>query len=125
MTGTESPTPPQPGATGRLERTVDASLVTTHFPGPGVLSTPSMIGIMELACHEAVRAALPEGHTSVGFEVHVRHLAPAQLGETVVTTGTLLETNGRKLTFAVECRSGDKLIGEGTHRRAVIQLPTA
>ena len=84
-----------------------------------------MISLMELACHEAVRGALPEGHTSVGFEVHVRHVAPARLGEIVVATGTLLETNGRKLTFSVECRSGELLVGEGSHRRAVIPLPAA
>lgn len=125
MTGAESSPTVQPGASGTLQRTVDASMATTHFPGPGVLSTPSMIGIMELACHEAVRDALPDGHTSVGFEVHVRHVAPAHVGEAVVATGKLLETNGRKLTFAVECRAGDRLLGEGTHRRAIIPLPAA
>ena len=100
-------------------------MTPAHLPGPGVLSTPSMISLMELACHEAIRAALPAGQTSVGFEVHVFHMAPAQFGQAVVATGTLLETNGRKLTFAVECRCGKTLIGEGTHRRAVITLPAA
>jgi len=113
----------QPGATATLERIVDATMTTAHLPGPGVLSTPSMISLMELACHEAVREALPDDHTTVGFEVHVFHGAPARFGEAVVATGTLQAANGRKLSFAVECRSGGTLIGEGTHRRAIIPLP--
>lgn len=123
MPSPPSTTPPQPGATATLERVVDATMTPAHLPAPGVLSTPSMISLMELACHEAIRGALAEGQTSVGFEVHVFHVAPAPFGQTVVATGTLLETNGRKLTFAVECRCGETLIGEGTHRRAVITLP--
>ena len=125
MSSPDTPTPPQPGATASLERVVDATMTPAHLPGPGVLSTPSMISLMELACHEAIRAALPAGQTSVGFEVHVFHKAPAHFGQAVVATGTLLETNGRKLTFAVECHCGETLIGEGTHRRAVIQLPAS
>lgn len=125
MSSPESSAAIQPGATASLERVVDESMTPAHLPKPGVLSTPSMIGLMELACHEAVRGSLAEGQTSVGFEVHVFHKAPAPFGEAVVATGTLLEVDGRKLTFAVECRCGETLIGEGTHRRAVISLHVA
>jgi predicted thioesterase len=41
--------------------------------GDGVLSTPSMIALMERASIQAVQGYLPEGHTTVGFEVHVKH----------------------------------------------------
>jgi hypothetical protein len=41
-----------------------------------VLSTPSMIALMERASIQAVQDYLPEGRTTVGFEVHVKQEPP-------------------------------------------------
>jgi fluoroacetyl-CoA thioesterase len=109
-----------PGLERRLERVVDERLITTHVGGKGVFATPAMIGLMEWASHECVEQLVPEGSTTVGYEVHVRHLAPAPPGSTVVVTSRLAEVNGNKLVFEVSCHLGDKLIGTGTHRRAVV-----
>src|SRR5438132_857522 len=48
-----------------------------HVGGKGVFATPAMIGLMEGASHKVVEELLAEGQTTVGYEVHVRHLAPA------------------------------------------------
>jgi predicted thioesterase len=84
-----------------------------------VLSSPAMIMEMEIACVEAVRDHV---QTSVGFHVDVKHIAPAPAGETVETTATLIDIDGKKLKFKVETRFGDILVGTGTHRRAMLQL---
>jgi predicted thioesterase len=99
---------------------VDEKLITTHVGGRGVFATPAMIGLMEGASHKVVDHLLPEGQTTVGYEVHVRHLAPAPPGSTVVVTSRLAEVNGNKLVFEVTCHLGDKLIGSGTHKRAIV-----
>ncbi len=91
-----------------------------HVGGKGVFATPAMIGLMEWASHECVDPLVPEGQTTVGYEVHVRHLAPAPPGSTVVVTSRLVEVNGNKLAFEVACHLGDKLIGTGTHKRAIV-----
>ena len=91
-----------------------------HVGGKGVFATPAMIGLMEWASHEAVEDVLPDGHTTVGYEVHVRHLAPAPPGSTVVVTSRVAEVNGNKLVFEVACHLGDRLIGTGTHKRAIV-----
>ena len=108
------------GLESRIERVVDERLITTHVGGRGVFATPAMIGLMEGASHKAVEAQLPEGHTTVGYEVHVRHLAPAPPGSTVVVTATLKEVNGNKLYFDVQCELDGKVIGSGTHKRAIV-----
>jgi fluoroacetyl-CoA thioesterase len=84
-----------------------------------VLSSPAMIMEMELACVEAV-----QGHVeaSVGFHVDVKHIAPTPAGETVETTATLIEVDGKKLRFKVETKYGETVVGIGTHRRAVVDL---
>ena len=66
-----------PGLKAEIVTTVDDKLVVKHMGGDGVLSTPSMIGLMERAGIEAVQAYLPEGHTTVGFEVNVKHFGAA------------------------------------------------
>ena len=114
----------QPGISGELVRSVDESLVTRHVGGPGVLGTPFMIMLMENASHLAVQPLLPPGTTTVGFEVCVRHLAPTMLGAQVRVSSRLVEVEGRKLRFEVECHEGAKLCGTGTHRRTVVPAYT-
>ncbi len=83
-------------------------------------STPSMILLMEQASMNAVDEYLEEGQTSVGFEVNVRHVAPADIGATVTAHAELTEVDRNRLTFRVEAYDGDRKLGEGTHRRAII-----
>lgn len=110
----------RPGLEHTIERTVDERLITMHVGGKGVFATPAMIGLMEGASHKAVEERLPEGQTTVGYEVHVRHVAPAPPGSTILVTSRLTEVNGNKLLFEVTCRLGDTLIGTGTHKRAIV-----
>jgi fluoroacetyl-CoA thioesterase len=110
----------RPGLEGRLERVVEGDLITRHVGGKGTFATPAMIGLMEWASHRSLQGLLPEGQTTVGYEVHVRHLAPAAPGSTVVVTSKLTEVKGNKLYFEVSCYQGDKLLGSGTHKRAIV-----
>jgi fluoroacetyl-CoA thioesterase len=110
----------QPGLEHRIERVVDERLTTRHVGGKGIFATPAMIGLMEWASHSAVEDLLDDDQTTVGYEVHVRHLAPAAPGSTIVVTSRLTEVNGNKLVFEVRCQQGDTLIGTGTHKRAVV-----
>lgn len=110
----------RPGLEAQLERVVDERLITRHVGGKGVFATPAMIGLMEGASHKAVEDLLPAGQTTVGYEVHVRHLGPAKPGSTVVVTSKLTEVKGNKLYFEVSCHQGDRLVGSGTHKRAIV-----
>ena len=112
----------KPGLKAETVTTVDEKLVVTHMGGDGVLSTPSMIGLMERTAIQAVQAHLPEGHTTVGFEVNVKHFGATPKGKTVKVTAELLEIDGAKLRFKVEAHDDDKKVGDGTHRRAIIAI---
>ena len=112
----------QPGLSAEITTVVDDNLVVKHLGGAGVLSTPSMIGLMERAGIQAVQSILPEGYTTVGFEVNVKHFAATPKGKKVTVRAELLEVDGRKLRFKVEAHDEDKKVGDGTHRRAVVQI---
>ena len=112
----------QPGLEAQITTVVDDSLVVKHTGGEGVFSTPSMIGLMENACLQAAQPALDDGYTTVGFEVHVKHFAATPKGHSVTIRIELLEVDGRKLRFKVEAFDGDKKVGAGTHRRAIVRI---
>ena len=106
-----------PGLKGEQQTLVCEHNVAGHV---SKFSTPSMIGLMERASIDAVHALLEEGQTSVGYEVNVRHLAPADIGATITALSELIEVERNRLMFQVEAYDGDRKIGEGTHRRAII-----
>ena len=92
------------------------------IPGREVLSSPSMILEMEITCGDLVREHLAPGHTTVGFHVDVKHIAPSSPGATITTVALLKTVSDDRLTFAVEARDGGRLIGVGKHRRAIIPI---
>jgi fluoroacetyl-CoA thioesterase len=86
-----------------------------------VLSTPAMIGLMEKTSVDLTTPYLEDNEQSVGTHVDVRHRAPTRIGQTIVVTAELLACEGNKLRFAVSATNDQGIkIGEGTHRRAVI-----
>ncbi|MDX6722461.1 MAG: fluoroacetyl-CoA thioesterase [Solirubrobacteraceae bacterium] len=87
-----------------------------------VLSTPGMISVMEWACARLAREHLPDGRTTVGFEVCVKHVGSAREGAQCTVRAKLREiVDGRKLRFDVDVLEGDRTIGTGTHERRAIQ----
>lgn len=86
-----------------------------------VLSTPSMIAFMERVAMECVQVFLPEGYTTVGTAVEVRHLNPAPKGAEVEVAAKLVEVEGRRLKFEVEARWGSVLVGKGVHERFIVE----
>ena len=115
---------------GRLEPGLrgEASLVVgTNDTAPrigsgriGVMGTPVMINLMEAAALAAVEHLLGEGRQSLGTHLDVSHVAATPIGQTVTAEAELVEVDGRQLTFAVRARDEDALIGEGRHKRVVV-----
>ena len=83
-------------------------------------SSPSMISLMERASTEVIHHLLKPDQTSVGYEVNVRHIAPAPLGATIIAHAEITAIDRNKLTFKVAAFDGETKIGEGTHKRAII-----
>lgn len=110
------------GMTGEAEVVVTPEItVGGHVPGmPMVYGTPFMILLMEIASGNAIRPHLPEGYVSVGSHVDVRHLAPTPLGRRVVAKSRVIEKTRSSVLFEVQAYDGERLIGEGRHRRGIV-----
>ena len=113
----------RPGQTGEIEVEVTKDLTTNRMgrEGADVLSTPSLLSLMEQSCIEATDSDLADGHTTVGYAVDkMRHMAPTPLGATVNVKAVLIEVDGNRLTYSIEAFEGDRQIGVATHKRAII-----
>ncbi len=99
--------------------TVTADMSPAHLPVK-VLSTPSMVQLIEGTCLRSVQDHLDEGETTVGTHVCVSHTGAASEGEDVVVRCRLAKIEKRRLTFEVEVEAPQGRISEGTHQRAVI-----
>ncbi len=102
----------------RLERTIaswDSRL-------PPVWATPAMIGLMEIAALKAVEPALAPGQLTVGTEIHVRHLKAVKVGTRVTAHARLIKIEDRLLTFDVEAKNGEEVVGNGQVIRAILDF---
>ncbi|MGY8707377.1 thioesterase family protein [Bradyrhizobium sp. 18BD] len=102
--------------------TVTPEMTVGHVvPGmPEVYGTPMMILHMEMAAGSAVQTFLPAGHVSVGMMVNIRHLAATPVGRTVRAIARVVAVEGKSILFEVEAWDADRKIGDGTHRRGVV-----
>ena len=111
----------QPGIKAESRHVVTPDMSPAHLPRV-VLSTPSMIQLIEQTCLAAATEHLDEGETTVGTHVCVSHKAAALEGEEVVVRCQLDRLDRRRLTFDVEVEGVRGLLSDGTHERAVVQL---
>ena len=87
---------------------------------PRVFVTAYMVGLVEAARIECVASHLDPGEHSVGTHADLSHDAATPAGMTVRAAVELTGVEGRALAFRVAVRDEAGPVGEGTHRRAVI-----
>jgi predicted thioesterase len=88
--------------------------------GLDVYATPAMIALMEKASLTAVAPALPQGSSTVGTLVNVKHQSASPLGARIRVQAVLREVDGKRLVFEVRAFDGDGQIGEGAHERFIV-----
>lgn len=113
----------QPGMSNEKNYLIEDEHTAIHV-GSGasrVLATPWMIAFMERVSHQLLAEYLPEGYSSVGVLVNVRHLAPTPVGETVRIKTEITAIDGSRITFNVQAWDKSEQVGSGQHERVVIE----
>ena len=90
---------------------------TAEYMGSGTLpvfATPAMVALMEKAAYTGIQGDLGDGEGSVGIRMETSHEAASPLGVTITAMATVVAVDGRKVTFEVVAKEGEKVIGRGT-----------
>ena len=101
--------------------TNDHSAKTFGSGSINVFATPAMIALLEKTAHNSVQPLLPDGFTTVGTEVNIKHLKATPIGKQVRSDSYLKSVEGKKLLFELHAWDEKGLIGIGTHTRAIIE----
>jgi predicted thioesterase len=111
------------GMSGEIEAVVTEKNTAEAFGSGGlaVFATPYMAALMEGACLSAVDPHLPEGFSTVGTALDIKHIAPTPVGMTVRASCVLTAVDGRELHFETEAFDEKEKIGEGLHKRFIVE----
>jgi predicted thioesterase len=112
----------RPGLRGEREVVVMESMTTAHTGGRRILTAPAMIMEMEVTAQEVTDPFLAPDHTTVGYEICIRHRRPTPIGEPFTVVAELQTVEGHHLLFSVEAWNRRERIGEGTLRRTIVRL---
>jgi Predicted thioesterase len=86
-----------------------------------VFATPALVALMENTAMQLIE--LPEGNSSVGISICVKHLKASPIGEKIECTATIVAIEGRKYSFEITATdSMGNLIGEATHERFLVNI---
>ena len=112
----------QTGMVGQASTLVERE-DTAQIVGSGsllVYATPCMVALMEGAACNAIADALPEGKTTVGIELSIKHISATPVGVEVTASAEVIAVDGKIITFSVTASDEAGVIGEGVHKRAIV-----
>lgn len=87
-----------------------------------VYATPCMVALMEGAACEAISEAIPEDKTSVGISLSISHVSATPVGLSVRAEAEVTGVEKNIISFKVTAYDESGVIGEGTHKRAVVSV---
>lgn len=103
--------------------TFDDLALTVGSGSLDVFATPSMVALMEKAACDCLEEYLTADETTVGTEINIKHLSATPETMTVRAEAELHEVNGREFIFNVKAYDEAGLIGEGVHKRFMVNGP--
>ncbi|MFT9849763.1 thioesterase family protein [Aneurinibacillus sp. REN35] len=89
-----------------------------------VMSTVTMIYYMEKAGRHVILPYLEEDEEGAGYEIHVKHLAPAVVGQRVSFTASCIEITRNRVVCQVCAETEQGIIGKGTFVQAIFPRRT-
>jgi len=89
---------------------------------PKVFATSKMVALMEIASSRVLKKFLSIGECSVGIEININHVSPTTIGAKVRAQAILIDFVDNVFTFTVQASDESGLIGEGTHKRSIVNI---
>jgi fluoroacetyl-CoA thioesterase len=113
------------GSTGTAALITDQTHTAEHLGNPAVrvISTATLIVLLEEAAHNCIRRHFDEGEVSLGTLLNVRHIDAAQPGAEIVATAVVVAISRNRIEFDVTVTTqGGRPLMTGKHERVVVKL---
>ncbi len=115
-----------PAGASREERILVTPENAINFMGveaARVLSTPHLIGYLEMTARNLIKEYVSDAEDSVGTVVNMRHLAATPIGLSVRLRAEVISVDERRINCRIEAWDEREKIAEGTHERFVVDVP--
>jgi predicted thioesterase len=109
----------------REERLLVTSEVAIDFMGletARVLSTPHLVGFLEMTARNLAKELVGPENDSVGSHINLFHLAATPVGMQVRVVAEVTGVDGRRVNFKLEAYDEREKVAEGTHQRVVVEV---
>jgi predicted thioesterase len=90
--------------------------------GVHVVSSPTIIGQLEMACCHVMEPHFEDGEASVGVGFSLRHVGAAFPGRAIELSAELVSQHGQRFVFRVKAQQDGRTIMAGEHERALVHL---
>jgi predicted thioesterase len=87
-----------------------------------VLSTPHLVGFLEMTARNLAKELVGPESDSVGSHINVFHLAATPVGMQVRVVAEVVGVDGRRVDFKLEAYDEREKIAEGTHQRVIVDV---
>ena len=89
---------------------------------PKVFATSKMVALLEITASRVLKKFLSIDECSVGIEIKINHVSPTTIGAKVRAQAILIDFVDNVFTFTVQASDESGLIGEGTHKRSIVDI---
>jgi predicted thioesterase len=116
--------PVEIGATYRGQVTAGPGELASALGNAGVdvVSSPAIIGHLEMACQNVIEPHFDDGEASVGVGFSLRHVGAAFPDRPMDVSAELIAGDGKRFTFRVQAEQDGRTVMTGEHERALVQL---
>jgi len=110
------------GMIAEKEVETDTSMAADRFheKSPRVVSTPSLVGIIQAACAEVMAPFLVGNEMVVSVKIEMSHFGAVQTGTRIKLKIRTLEVRDRLVVFGIEASDGAQTVASGKNEMFVI-----
>ncbi len=104
----------------KIETKPDMAASRFHRNSPQVLSSPSLVTLMQTTCADLMAPFLDSSEMVVSVRIEMNHFASAPIGSTILVKAEILKIEGDKVYFRIDAHDEFERIAAGFNDMYII-----
>lgn len=106
----------------KVDISPDMAASRFHENSPKVLSSPSLVMLMQTTCADLMAPFLDKGEMVVSTRIEMNHFASTPIGVTLDIRAEIIKVKGSTLYFKIEAFDGDIAVAAGFNDMFIVNL---